>query len=109
MERGKAKTRVGIVTSDKMNKTVVVDVTQLKRHSNYMKPIKTTSRFKAHDEKNECRIGDKVFIIVTRPLSKTKRWRVSKILERATIVEGEIVDEVSEKGGIESDSTNHSP
>ena len=99
MERGKARTRVGIVTSDKMNKTVVVDVTQLKRDPNYTKPIRTTSRFKAHDEKNECRVGDKVFIIATRPLSKTKRWRVSKILKRATVAEDEIIDDVSEEGG----------
>ena len=98
MERGKARTRVGIVTSDKMNKTVVVDVTQLKRDPNYTKPIRTTSRFKAHDEKNECRVGDEVFIIATRPLSKTKRWRVSKILKRATIAEDEIIDDVSEEG-----------
>ncbi len=98
-ERGKARTLVGIVTSDKMNKTVVVDVARIKRHSGYTKPIKTTSRFKAHDEKNQCRIGDKVIIIGTRPLSKTKRWRVSKILQTATFVEGEIIDQVYEEGG----------
>jgi len=98
MERGKVRTRVGIVTSDKMNKTVVVDVARIKRHSGYIKPLKTTSRFKAHDEKNECRVGDTVLIVGTRPLSKIKRWRVSKIVERANIVEGDIIDQVSEGG-----------
>lgn len=99
MERGKAKALVGVVTSDKMDKTVVVDVVQIKKHATYGKPIKITSRFKAHDERNECKVGDKVLIIGTRPLSKTKRWRVSKVLERATVVEGEIADEFSEEGG----------
>jgi small subunit ribosomal protein S17 len=97
MGRGKVKTRVGVVTSDKMNKTVVVDVTQMVSHPKYRKPIKKISRFKAHDEKNECRIGDKVFMIETRPLSRTKRWRVSKILERATILKGEVPEEVLEE------------
>jgi small subunit ribosomal protein S17 len=98
MGRGKVKTRVGVVTSDKMNKTVVVDVTQMVSHPKYRKPIKRVSRFKAHDEKNECRVGDKVFIIETRPLSRTKRWRVSKILGRTTILKGEVPEEVLEEG-----------
>jgi small subunit ribosomal protein S17 len=101
MRRGKAKTKVGVVTSNKMNKTVVIDVTQIMSHSKYGKPIKRISRFKAHDEKNDCRIGDKVFIIETRPLSRTKRWRVGKIVERASLLEDELPKEVLEDGGNE--------
>ena len=89
MERGKVKTRVGVVTSNKMDKTVIVDVTHAVSHPKYEKPMKRVSRFKAHDKDNKCRIGDKVFITESRPISRTKRWRVSKILERAVIVEGE--------------------
>jgi small subunit ribosomal protein S17 len=89
MERGKVKTRVGVVTSNKMDKTVIVDVTHSVSHPKYGKPMKRVSRFKAHDKDNQCRIGDKVFITESRPISRTKRWRVSKILERAVIVEGE--------------------
>jgi small subunit ribosomal protein S17 len=89
MERGKVKTRVGVVTSNKMDKTVIVDVTHAVSHPKYGKPMKRVSRFKAHDKDNKCRIGDKVFITESRPVSRTKRWRVSKILERAVIVEGE--------------------
>jgi small subunit ribosomal protein S17 len=89
MERGKVKTRVGVVTSNKMDKTVIVDVTHSVSHPKYGKPMKRVSRFKAHDQDNQCRIGDKVFITESRPISRTKRWRVSKILERAVIVEGE--------------------
>lgn len=99
MARGKVKKLVGVVTSDKMDKTVVVDVTRIKKHSSYLKPIKATSRFKAHDEKGVCKVGDKVLIIGTRPLSKTKRWRVSKVLEHATVIEGEVIEELSEQGG----------
>ena len=83
MERGHRKTRVGIVVSDKMDKTVVVAVERLVKHPLYKKYIKRTKKFKAHDERNECRIGDTVRIMETRPLSKTKRWRVVEILERA--------------------------
>ncbi len=89
MERGKVKSRVGVVTSSKMDKTVIVDVTHSVSHPKYGKPMKRVSRFKAHDKENKCRIGDKVFITESRPISRTKRWRVSKILERAVIVEGE--------------------
>lgn len=89
MERGKVKTRVGIVTSNKMDKTVIVDVAQAVSHPKYGKPMRRVSRFKAHDKDNKCRIGDKVFITESRPLSRTKRWRVSKILERVAIIEGE--------------------
>lgn len=98
MRRDKVKTRVGVVTSNKMNKTVVIDVTRIMRHSKYGKPIKRISRFKAHDEKNDCRIGDKVFIIETRPLSRTKRWRVGKVLERASLLEDELPKEVLRDG-----------
>ncbi len=89
MERGKVKTRVGIVTSNNMDKTVIVDVAQAVSHPKYGKPMRRVSRFKAHDKDNKCRIGDKVFITESRPLSRTKRWRVSKILERAVVIEGE--------------------
>jgi small subunit ribosomal protein S17 len=82
MERGIRKSRVGVVVSDKMDKTAVVTVERLVQHPVYKKFIKRTSKFKAHDEKNECKIGDKVRIVETRPLSKTKRWRVVEILEK---------------------------
>lgn len=82
MERGVRKTRIGVVVSDKMNKTAVVAVERLVKHPAYKKYIKRTSKFKAHDEKNECKVGDKVKIMETRPLSKTKRWRVVEILEK---------------------------
>lgn len=82
MERGIRKTRVGIVVSDKMDKTVVVAVERLVKHPLYKKYIKQTSKFKAHDSENQCDIGDKVKIMETRPLSKTKRWRVIEIVEK---------------------------
>lgn len=82
-ERGKRKTLVGVVISDKMDKTVVVMVNRIVLHPKYKKYIKKRTKVKAHDEKNECRIGDKVLLIETRPLSKEKRWRVRQILERA--------------------------
>ncbi len=82
MERGIRKTRVGLVVSDKMDKTVVVAVERLVKHPLYKKYIKQTSKFKAHDAENTCDIGDKVKISETRPLSKTKRWRVVEIIEK---------------------------
>lgn len=82
-ERGKRKVREGIVVSNKMNKTVVVEVERLVRHPLLGKVLRRTTRFKAHDENNECREGDRVLIMETRPLSKEKRWRVVQILERA--------------------------
>lgn len=82
-ERNERKTRIGKVVSDKMEKTVVVAVERLVRHSLYNKSVKNTVKFKAHDEQNECRVGDTVEIMETRPLSKDKRWRVVEILERA--------------------------
>ena len=82
-ERGKRKTLTGVVASDKMDKTVVVMVNRLVLHPVYQKYIRKRTKVKAHDEKNECHIGDKVLLIETRPLSKEKRWRVKEILERA--------------------------
>lgn len=82
-ERGKRKVREGIVVSNKMNKTVVVEVERLVRHPLLGKVLRRTTRFKAHDENNECQEGDRVLIMETRPLSKEKRWRVVQILERA--------------------------
>ena len=82
MERNRRKSRTGIVVSDKMDKTVVVAVDDSVRHSLYGKSVKRTKKFKAHDENNECNIGDRVRIMETRPLSKDKRWRVVKIVEK---------------------------
>lgn len=82
-ERNLRKTRVGIVTSDKMDKTVVVSVKDRVQHPLYKKIVNRTIKFKAHDENNECGIGDRVIIMETRPLSKDKRWRVAEIIEKA--------------------------
>ena len=81
-ERNVRKVRVGKVVSDKMNKTVVVAVERKVPHALYNKPMVSTKRYKAHDENNECQIGDTVKIVETRPLSKDKCWRVVEILER---------------------------
>ena len=81
-ERNVRNVRVGKVVSDKMNKTVVVAVERKVPHALYNKPMVSTKRFKAHDENNECQIGDTVKIVETRPLSKDKCWRVVEILER---------------------------
>jgi small subunit ribosomal protein S17 len=80
--RGKRKVRIGRVVSDKMDKTVVVAVTRSFRHPLYGKTIRRTKKYMAHDERNQCRIGDLVEIVETRPLSRHKRWRVRTILER---------------------------
>ena len=82
-ERSLRKTRVGKVVSDKMDKTVVVALVDNVKHPLYKKIIKRTVKMKAHDEKNECKIGDRVEIMETRPLSKDKRWRVTNIIEKA--------------------------
>ncbi|MGQ9779013.1 MAG: 30S ribosomal protein S17 [Bacillota bacterium] len=82
-ERPWRKTRVGRVVSDKMDKTVVVAVERLVRHPLYGRTIKRTTKLKAHDEQNQCRIGDRVRVMETRPLSREKRWRVVEIIERA--------------------------
>ncbi|MDD2294400.1 MAG: 30S ribosomal protein S17 [Eubacteriales bacterium] len=81
-DRKTRKTRIGIVSSDKMDKTITVGVEESIRHSLYGKSVKRTKKFKAHDENNECQIGDKVKIMETRPLSKDKRWRLVEILEK---------------------------
>ena len=83
MERNLRKTRVGRVVSDKMQKTVVVAIEDNVKHPLYKKFIKNTVKFKAHDENNECGIGDTVEIMETRPLSKDKNWRVVRIIEKA--------------------------
>ena len=82
-KRNLRKTRVGVVSSDKMDKTVVVTVKDKIKHPLYKKIVNRTIKFKAHDEKNECGVGDKVLIMETRPLSKDKRWRVVEIIEKA--------------------------
>ena len=82
-ERNLRKTMVGKVVSDKMDKTVVVSIQDNVKHPLYKKIIKRTVKFKAHDEKNECGIGDRVMIMETRPLSKDKNWRVVQIIEKA--------------------------
>jgi small subunit ribosomal protein S17 len=81
--RSERKVRLGTVVSDKMDKTVVVQVSDLKQHPLYKKTIQRRARFHAHDEENSCGIGDKVRIMETRPLSKQKRWRVIEIVEKA--------------------------
>jgi len=83
MERGRRKVRIGKVVSDKMDKTIVVAVETLVTHPLYKKQVKRTTKFKAHDENNECKVGDIVKIMETRPLSKEKRWRLVEIIERA--------------------------
>lgn len=82
-QRNERKVRIGKVVSDKMDKTVVVAVERLVQHPLYKKPVKDTKRYKAHDENNECKLGDTVEMMETRPLSKDKRWRVTQILDRA--------------------------
>ena len=83
MERNLRKVRVGKVTSNKMEKTIVVAIEEHVKHPLYKKVVKRTYKLKAHDEKNECNIGDTVRVMETRPLSKDKRWRLVEIVERA--------------------------
>ena len=83
MERNLRKTRVGKVVSDKMDKTIVVAIEDNVKHPLYKKIVKRTYKLKAHDEKNECTIGDTVKVMETRPLSKDKRWRLVEIIEKA--------------------------
>ncbi len=82
-DRGKRKSRVGIVVSDKMDKTIVVQIIRKSKHPLYGKTVKITKKYKAHDEQNEAKIGDKVMIAETRPLSKDKKWRLVQIVEAA--------------------------
>ncbi|BEQ16534.1 30S ribosomal protein S17 [Desulfoferula mesophila] len=81
-ERGNSKALAGVVVSDKMDKTVVVQVERLVKHPVYRKYVRRRAKFMAHDESNDCRVGDTVLIRQSRPLSRHKRWRVSKVLER---------------------------
>jgi small subunit ribosomal protein S17 len=95
MASGRRKQRDGVVISDKMNKTVVVVVARLVRHGKYRKYLTQRVRYKAHDEKNQCRVGDRVRIIETRPVSRDKRWAVQAILARVegageAVVGGEV-------------------
>ena len=83
MERNLRKTRVGVVVSDKMDKTVVVAIKDNVKHPLYKKIVKNTVKFKAHDEENTCGVGDRVLIMETRPISKDKKWRVVEIIEKA--------------------------
>ena len=82
----KRKTRVGRVVSDRMDKTVVIAVETIKRHPLYQKAVRRAVKYKAHDEKNECRVGDVVRIVETRPLSRQKRWRVAEIITKGEVV-----------------------
>jgi small subunit ribosomal protein S17 len=82
-DRNLRKTRTGVVTSNKMNKTITVSVERRVKHPIYGKFVKKTTKFHAHDEKNECTVGDTVRIMETRPLSKTKRWRLVEVVEKA--------------------------
>jgi len=82
-QRGLRKTRVGIVVSDKMDKTITIAIERKVPHPIYKKYFKKTTKLMAHDEKSECRVGDKVKIMETRPLSKSKRWRLVEIVEKA--------------------------
>ncbi len=89
--RGKRKAKVGRVVSDKMDKTIVVSVERLARHRVYKRVIRLTTKFKAHDEKNEAHVGDTVRIEESRPLSATKRWRLAEVVTKAGIGAGETV------------------
>ncbi len=84
-KRGLQKTQTGVVISDKMDKTVLVQVDRLVRHPMYKKYVRRRAKYAAHDETNSCKVGDRVLIRETRPFSKTKRWRVSEILEKAVV------------------------
>ena len=96
---GHKKTRMGEVVSDKMDKTVIVKVERRFSHPVYRKTIKRSVRFKAHDEDNECKTGDQVRVIETRPISKAKRWRVLEIVKRGT----DISKEELEEAGVDDD------
>ncbi|TAK08893.1 30S ribosomal protein S17 [bacterium] len=88
-QRGITKKRKGVVTSSRMQKTIVVSVERIVMHPKYKKHLKRRTKVKAHDEKNECQVGDRVLIVECRPLSREKRWRVSRILERAVATDKE--------------------
>ena len=82
-ERGNRKTRTGVLVSDKMDKTIVVEIRTRVKHPLYGKIMNRTTRLKAHDEENACGVGDRVMVMETRPLSKDKRWRLTQIIEKA--------------------------
>jgi small subunit ribosomal protein S17 len=82
-ERGMRKSQVGVVTSDKMDKTIVVEIETVTRHPLYRKTMRRNKALKAHDETNTAKVGDRVRVVETRPLSKEKRWRLVEVLERA--------------------------
>ena len=82
-ERGNRKSRTGVVVSDKMDKTIVVEIRTRVKHPLYGKIMNRTTRLKAHDEENACGVGDRVMVMETRPLSKDKRWRLTQIIEKA--------------------------
>lgn len=84
--KAKRKVREGVVSSDKMDKTIVVSVVRSFKHALYKRIIRRTEKFKAHDAKNECKVGDRVRIVETRPLSATKRWSLLEVVERAKVV-----------------------
>jgi len=88
VKKKQAKTMVGTVVSNKMDKTVVVSVERMILHPVYHKYVKMRKKYKAHDENNECGIGDRVLVIQSRPISKEKRWRVKKIIEKMQTLEG---------------------
>lgn len=83
MDRNKRKVRIGVVSSDKMDKTIVLKIEEHVKHPLYKKIIKRTSKIKAHDENNACAIGDRVEVMETRPISKDKRWRLVRIIEKS--------------------------
>jgi small subunit ribosomal protein S17 len=89
LTRGLTKERAGLVVSDRMQKTVVVSVERTVMHPKYKKILRRRTKVKAHDERGECHVGDRVLIVECRPLSRDKRWRVSKVLERAQTLAGE--------------------
>ncbi|PIU42392.1 MAG: 30S ribosomal protein S17 [Candidatus Omnitrophica bacterium CG07_land_8_20_14_0_80_42_15] len=95
MEKSNRKEKIGIVISDKMTKTISVQVERTVRHPHYGKVIRKCSTFKAHDEKNDAKEGDTVRIEETRPLSKTKRWRLVEILAKASVKEKEIEEKIA--------------
>ena len=84
-KRGLQKTQTGVVISDKMDKTILVQVDRLVRHPMYKKYVRRRAKYVAHDETNSCKVGDRVLIRETKPFSKTKRWRVSEIIEKAVV------------------------
>ncbi len=86
-QRGHRKTRTGVVVSDKMEKTCVVEITRRVKHPVYQKYIKRSKRYHVHDETNECRVGDRIQIVETRPVSATKRWRLKNVIEKAPVFE----------------------